>query len=303
MLREFLQAMDIREFVAWYYSPMAINYTSSLAPLITVYDCMDELSAFKFAPPTLKERESMLLTQADLVFTGGNNLFQMKKHLHKNIHAFPSSIDKDHFAAARKQLIEPNDQENIPHPRLGFYGVLDERLDISLIGEIAELRPDWQIVLVGPVVKIDPVSLPRAENIHYLGAKTYSELPAYLSGWDIAIMPFALNESTKYISPTKTPEYLAGGKPVISTPIADVVNDYGNSGLVTICQTANEFVEQADNILISRKTDSWISMVDQHLSKNSWDATWSKMAALIEEAINNKRSQNENFLQTCSITL
>ena len=209
---------------------MSLAFSDHLAPGLIVYDCMDELSAFRGAPPELVEREVELMCRANLVFTGGYSLYEAKRQRHDNAHPFPSSVDVEHFAAARRPQHDPDDQAEIPHPRLGFYGVIDERLDIALIEQVARMRPDWQIVLVGPVVKIDPAELPQRDNIHYLGGKTYDELPQYLSGWDVAIMPFALNESTRFISPTKTPEYLAGGCPVVSTPITDVVRTYGDTG-------------------------------------------------------------------------
>ena len=193
-----------------------------------MFDAMDELSKFKFAPVKLLELEQELIDQADIVFTGGSSLYEAKKDRHPNVHCFPSSVDRAHFCKARARQFEPADQEDLPRPRLGFYGVIDERFDTGLLDAVAEMRPDWSFVMVGPVVKISEDDLPKRHNIHYLGAKTYAQLPAYLSGWDVALMPFAMNESTQFISPTKTPEYLAGGKPVVSTPIKDVVRHYGH---------------------------------------------------------------------------
>ena len=187
-----------------------------------VYDCMDELSAFRFAPPELVAREAELMEAADVVFTGGWSIWEAKRARHDNIHAFPSSVDAAHFAQARGALADPPEQARLPRPRLGYYGVIDERLDLGLIAAVAAARPDWQIVMVGPVAKIAPEDLPKAPNLHWLGQKSYDELPAYLSGWDVALMPFALNEATRFISPTKTPEYLAAGRPVVSTPVRDV---------------------------------------------------------------------------------
>jgi len=289
MLEEFLRANDVNEFISWYYSPMALSYSDHLTPVLTVYDCMDELSSFKNAPPELKRLESKLFTLADVVFTGGHALYEFKKNQHGNIYAFPSSIDKEHFATARRDMIQPDDQVDIPHPRLGFYGVLDERFDIELVRDLAALRPDWNIVLIGPVVKIDPVTLPNSNNIHYLGGKPYEQLPAYLSGWDVAIMPFAINASTKYISPTKTPEYLAGGKPVVSTPIADVVNDYGMFGLVDIARNAEEYVACIETILTTKENKKWLAKVDLNLADNSWDKTWGQMSDIMNVTINTKQ--------------
>jgi UDP-galactopyranose mutase len=267
---------------------MALRYSEHLTPSLIIYDCMDELSAFKAAPAHIKQMEVCLLSRADLVFTGGYSLYKAKKDLHHNIHAFPSSIDKSHFFKAREFKEDPEDQLPISRPRFGFYGVIDERFHISLIDRLSSLRPDWNFVLIGPVIKIDPATLPQKENIHYLGSKNYKELPAYLAGWDVAILPFELNESTKYISPTKTPEYLAGGKPVISTSITDVVTPYGKLGLVYIADTAEEFIDAAQKIFKNKNKEEWMKKVDEFLANISWNKTWHKMSRLIDEAMENK---------------
>ncbi|WP_165761225.1 glycosyltransferase [Niastella koreensis] len=290
LLDSMLESIQINKYVLWYYSPMALGWSDHLSPTLIVYDCMDELAAFKFAPPFIVQREQKLMRKADLVFTGGQSLYLAKKHLHNNIHPFPSSIDKVHFSIARTRVTEPADQADIPHPRIGYYGVLDERLDIDLLNQLVALRPDWQFIMIGPVVKIDPADLPAKNNIHYLGSKNYSELPNYLAGWDIAMMPFALNESTRYISPTKTPEYLAGGKPVVSTPIKDVITPYGEKGLVHIAASPAIFVAAAESILTKIGYDEWLEKVDRFLSGISWDKTWQQMNELINRAIEDKRN-------------
>ncbi len=284
----------INRYLFWYYTPMALQFSNHFSPLLTVYDCMDELSVFKFAPPQLKELEKELISKADLMFTGGHSLYEAKKHLHASVHAFPSSIDKTHFARARGKVEEPADQAAIPHPRLGFYGVIDERFDIDLIGAAAAAKPDWHFILIGPVVKIDPASLPQYSNIHYLGGRSYAELPAYLSGWDIATIPFALNESTRFISPTKTPEYLAAGKPVIATAIRDVVNPYGVEGLVHIANAPEEFVQQAEAELALCDKTAWLAQADAFLANNSWDNTWQQMVQLIDGRLAAKQAYHIN---------
>ncbi|MEG3910793.1 glycosyltransferase family 1 protein [Microcoleus sp. w2-18bC1] len=302
MLDDLFRSAEISHYILWYYTPMAVSFTNHLKPLAVVYDCMDELSAFQGAHPDLKANENQLLKRASVVFTGGHNLYEAKQHQHPNIHAFPSSIEKEHFATARNLSQEPVDQKDIPHPRLGFYGVIDERMDIELLGGIAQARPDWHLVIIGPVAKIDPTTLPTHPNIHYLGGKSYQELPAYLGGWDIAMLPFAINESTKFISPTKTPEYLAAGKPVISTPIRDVVRPYGENGLVRIASNSEEFVACAEEIL-SESSDvhtKWLSEVDAFLADNSWDNTWGEMLGLIESAIDEKRQKAEAKMKVLS---
>jgi UDP-galactopyranose mutase len=292
-----LTNMKVNRYFSWYYTPMAMPFTDHLKPELTIYDCMDELSAFKFAPPELASREKELMKKAEVMFTGGQSIYEYKKDQHKNVHAFPSSIDKHHFAAARRKQKEPEDQANIPHPRFGFFGVVDERFDIELLRNVATARPEWQFVILGPVVKIDPADLPRNENIHYLGGKKYDELPTYISGWDIATILFAMNESTRFISPTKTPEYLAAGKPVISTPIKDVVSPYGDNELVHIVSNADEFIAAAEKELAKKRRTEWLAKVDDFLSGNSWDRTWSQMVRHIETALLKKSSQNNNELK------
>lgn len=277
---------EIGKYICWYYTPMALGFTRHLDPMAVVYDCMDELSAFKGAPPVLREREAELFRRADIVFTGGQSLYEAKRNQHENVYAFPSSVEVAHFAQARIQKEEPADQANIPHPRLGFYGVIDERMDIELLEGIADARPDWHLVIIGPVVKIDPAILPRRKNIHYLGGKDYKELPAYLTGWDLAMLPFARNESTRFISPTKTPEYLAAGKPVVSTSIRDVVRPYGQERLVRIADTVEEFVAAAEAAMKEDCQESgWLDRVDGFLEQISWDRTWNSMTQLIESAM------------------
>jgi UDP-galactopyranose mutase len=278
----------IQDYILWYYTPMAIPWSRHLKPAAVVYDCMDELSAFKNAPPLLKYHEAELFSRADLVFTGGQSLYEAKREQHSNIYPFPSSIDAAHFAQARSVMNDPLDQMDIPHPRLGFFGVIDERMDIGLLDEVAAARPDWHLVIVGPVVKIDEAQLPRRANIHYLGGKSYKELPAYLAGWDVALLPFARNESTRFISPTKTPEYLAAGCPVVSTSIQDVVRPYGQLGLVHVADTAPEFVS-AIEAAMKEDAKARLREVDGFLSQTSWDITWRRMADLIEDVIASSR--------------
>ena len=268
--------------VLWYYSPMMLAFSSHVRAPVRIYDCMDELSAFKNAPRLLPSLERRLFARADLVFTGGRSLYEAKKHRHHSVHAFPSSIDVGHFAAARDAgRSDPADQAGIPGPRFGFFGVIDERMDVDLVGQVAALKPDWHFVMLGPVVKIDPASLPRAANIHWLGGKSYKELPAYLGGWDAGFMPFAINEATRYISPTKTPEFLAAGIPVVSTPVTDVVTPWGDDGLVSIADGAAAVVSAGEAMLKARR-EPWLEKVDRRLSTMSWDRTWSEMVRLID---------------------
>ena len=350
--------------VRWYYTPMMLSFSRSVPSACVVYDCMDELSAFKDAPSGLLDLERELIEAADLVFTGGESLFAAKRDRHRAAYLFPSSVDVGHFAAARAALPAPSDQADLPAPRLGYCGVIDERMNLDLVAALAEAHPDWSVVMVGPVVKISPDDLPRRPNIHYLGAKRYDELPAYLSGWDVALMPFAMNEATRFISPTKTPEYLAAafpewtiamagpvvkvdwndlpqrpnlhylgskdyaalpdylrgwdvalmpfaineatrfisptktpeylaaGKPVVSTHIVDVIRHYGEVGAVTIADGAEAFVAGCDAALdLARSGDAWRDQSDALLASLSWDQTQSDMAARIAQVMSDQDSE------------
>jgi len=283
LVSELCRAHAIQSPILWFYTPMALPLAASIQPRACVYDCMDELSAFKGAPAELLPREAELLQIADVVFTGGHALFEAKKHLHPNIHPFPSSVDRAHFAQARSCTTEPADQAGIPGPRLGFFGVIDERMDLGLLEAVARARPSWQLVLLGPVCKLEPDDLPRLPNLHYLGSKSYADLPSYVAGWDIALMPFAKNEATRFISPTKTPEYLAAGKPVVSTSIRDVVRPYSVLGLARIADTPSDFIAACEATL-AESHDKLLRRADAFLSKMSWDITWSQMERLMEQA-------------------
>jgi glycosyltransferase involved in cell wall biosynthesis len=288
-LQQLCERHGIVQPIAWFYTPMALEFARDLPAALTVYDCMDELSAFRGASPTLTRLERELLARADLVFTGGRSLCEAKRSLHPAVHCFPSSVDVAHYAIAREHRADPPDQAGIPRPRLGFFGVIDERMDLGLLEAVATARPEWHLVMIGPVVKIDPNTLPRALNIHYLGQRSYDELPAHLAGWDVALMPFALNESTRFISPTKTLEYLAGGKPVVSTPVRDVVSPYGESGLVRIADGAEAFILAIEQTLSQGGLGPIAGRVDQLIAGTSWAITWAQMATLMKQALREKR--------------
>jgi hypothetical protein len=270
-----------RDFIAWYYTPMALGFSAQLSPTVTVYDCMDELSAFLDPPPGVAELEADLFARADVVFTGGRSLFEAKRRRHPEVFLFPSSIDAAHFRQAREGMPDPPDQSSIPHPRIGFFGVIDERMDRDLVLRAARACPETHFVMLGPVVKIDPAVLPRADNIHWLGGKAYAELPPYLANWDAGWMPFALNDATRYISPTKTPEFLAAGRRLVSTAIADVVRDYGAHGLVTILGPEDDLAATL-RATLGAPPPGWLRRVDARLAGQSWDRTWSDMSHIVE---------------------
>jgi UDP-galactopyranose mutase len=264
-----------------------------------VYDCMDELSGFAGAPPELQRLEAELFKKAHIVFTGGHTLYEAKRASHHNVHAFPSSVDVAHFARARHIHGVPPDQSSIPVPRIGFFGVIDERMDYALLAGIAAARSNWQLVLIGPTAKIDPMALPRAANLHYLGAKSYAQLPEYIAGWDVAMLPFARNDATRYISPTKTPEYLAAGKPVVSTSIRDVVRPYGQQGLARIADTVPDFIAAVDAALAEDPVER-LRAADAFLTHMSWEGTWSRMRQMVEQAIGDRKAQGDSHARNAS---
>jgi UDP-galactopyranose mutase len=267
--------------LAWLYTPMALPLVPLLEPEVLIYDCMDELSAFANAPRQLLQRENALFKVADLVFTGGASLYQAKKRLHHNVHCFPSSVEKGHFAAALDPEIDHPEQKDLARPRLGFFGVIDERIDLELLERLADAHPEWELALVGPVAKIDPGTLPRRPNIHFFGQRSYSELPQFVAGWDVCLLPFAINAATRFISPTKTLEYMAAEKPVVSTPITDVSAIYGH--IVHIAERGPSFVKACEQALdqSADRSEEVASMRDI-VARTSWDTTAERMHELID---------------------
>ncbi|MEO7859180.1 MAG: glycosyltransferase family 1 protein [Nitrospirales bacterium] len=299
LVADFLHGQHVRDHIAWFYTPMAVEFCSECPPpQAIVYDCMDELSLFRGAPARMCANEERLLQAADLVFTGGVSLFEAKRDRHPRTYAFPSSVDVAHFARARSLEDSMPDQQSLPHPRLGYAGVIDERLDLDLIGEVARRRPEWRIVMLGPVVKIDPATLPQENNIHWLGMKDYLDLPRYFAGWDVGILPFAMNDSTRFISPTKTPEYLAAGLPVVSTPIRDVVRPYGTLGLARIAANADEFIAATEQALAHGMSFKWRERADAYLQTLSWDKTWGGMDSLIAEVLQARQKKPVTSIAT-----
>jgi UDP-galactopyranose mutase len=281
-LHELLQEQMDRDrwtsHAAWLFTPMAVRLAKSLHPHVIVYDCMDPLAAFEDAPPELVERERELLAAADVVMTGGHGLYRDMCDHHSFVRCYPSSVEVEHFA---NPGAEPADQAGIPRPVLGFHGVIDERMDLELVAALAATHPDWQIVLIGPVVKIEPAALPMAENIHYLGQKSYPELPAYLAGWDAALMPFVIGPATRSISPTKVLEYMAADRPIVSTPVADVVAGYRD--IVHVGEGPDAFIAACEQALhgSGEERERRRERARAVVHRTSWDETVRRMGLIV----------------------
>jgi UDP-galactopyranose mutase len=285
LVERLVEREQLSDYVVWFYSPMALPLIQGLSPAAIVYDCMDELSAFLNAPKQLMQRERALFKIADIVFAGGPSLYRTKSREHHAVYCFPSSVDVGHFGRARDPEIEHGEQRSICGPKLGFYGVIDERLDLQIISRLASAHRRWQIMMVGPVVKIDPMNLPRAANIHYFGQRSYDELPQFLAGWDVCLLPFALNQATQFISPTKTLEYMAAHKPIVSTPITDVAQSCGH--VLRVAEGADSFIRACEESLAESALERQrrVAAMDETVANTSWDTTATGMRNLIVEAI------------------
>ncbi len=274
------------ELLVWHYSVLAEPQSRALDADVTVFDCMDELRAFRGAPPHLVDRERDLIRRSDLLFTGGHSLWEAKRALHPRVYPFPSSVDVSHFGAARVGQPEPSILSDVGRPRLVYAGVIDERIDLGLLARLADDELG-HLVLIGPVAKIDPAEVPTGPRIHRLGMRAYDELPALFAHADVGLMPFAMNEATRFISPTKTPEYLAAGLPVVSTPVTDVVRGYGDLPMVHIADGGDAF---ADACLVALALPRRLTEVDERLSSMSWDTTWAGMERLIGEVLDSSEA-------------
>lgn len=275
-LKEAAEELGLNSYALWACTATASGITAELDPVIVVYDCGDEPSSIFQASPQLLRREAELFRRSDLVFVGGHSLFRARRHLNRNTHCIPNSVDLEHFGKARLPMDEPDDQKPIPRPRVGCFGVIDQRTDLDLLRAVVALLPELQVIMLGPVVGIDPGTLPQAPNLHWLGARSYSQLPRYLSGWDAAILPFARNKATRFASPSRIPEYLAAGKPVVSTSIRDVVHPYGIQGVVSIADLPQTFAEALEDV-IGQPRPGRLAAADRLLAHLSWDRTWESM--------------------------
>jgi glycosyltransferase involved in cell wall biosynthesis len=295
LVQEFVESPAGKDFVEpiqWFYDPMAVpSFAGHMGEVLTVYDCMDELSKFRGAPPRLVERELDLLERADLVFTGGRRLFENKSQFHDNCHFYGCGVEVEHFGKARAaQTVVPPEMANLRQPVLGYFGVIDERMDYELVAHLADARPDWSVVMIGPMTKVDPKTLPQAANLHWLGQRAYADLPAFCKGFDLCLMPFALNEATEYINPTKALEYMATGREIISTAVHDVVHNFGS--VAKIARTREEFVLLCESALDQPDAET-IGRGLRMAQQNSWNSIVTQLEGHLAEALQLKRLERD----------
>ncbi len=262
--------------VTWLYTPMAFELARVLDPAVLVYDVMDDLASFRAAPAALRLRHRQALEAATLVFAGGRSLHWAVTAQRPDAQLFPSGVEPEHYASG------PRERSEADRPVAGYMGVIDERIDLGLLAKLAAALPDWEIRMVGPVVKVEPEALPSAANITYLGAQPYERLPDVLAGFDVALMPFALNEATRSISPTKTLEYFAAGLPVVSTRVSDVVTEYGH--IVSLADDGRSFATACRRER-RRDPEERRRRVDPLLRLQHWNAIASRMESLVNDAL------------------
>lgn len=274
--------------VQWFYTPMpAPTMLGAFNECAVVYDCMDELAQFRFAPSELVHRERFLLARADVVFAGGRALAESKARFHDNVHFFGCGVDAEHFSKAHdRTTVVPAPLAALRAPVLGYVGVIDERLDYALIAHVAEHMPHASVAMVGPVVKVDERDLPRRENIHWFGQQPYEALPAFVKGFDVCLMPFALNKATEFINPTKTLEYMASGKPIVSTPVPDVVRNF--TPIVSVAETARGYVRAVHEALEEPYVERRALAIER-ARQSSWESITVEMTRLIEKSIGTRR--------------
>lgn len=282
LLDTLVHSLGWKNLVHWFYTPMAAPARGIYDPVAVCYDCMDELANFKGAPEGLKQKEADLMAAADVVFTGGPSMYQARRDKHANVHLFNSGVDVEHFGKALAEETAVPTDIALLHPVLLYYGVIDERMGWNNLAALADTHPDWSVVLVGPLAKITDADLLKRPNLVYTGQRGYDDLPGYLKGCDVALVPFALSDATRFLSPTKTLEYFAARKPVVSTPILDIVEHYADAA--RIAATPSEFVRQCEAALAEDNT-ARLDAGERHARSQTWDKIVERMRDLLDEAV------------------
>jgi glycosyltransferase involved in cell wall biosynthesis len=270
--------------VQWFYDPMAVTaFAQQMNERAIVYDCMDQLSQFRGAPAELVKRERELLALADVVFAGGPRIHEAKREANRNCYCYGCGVDVEHFSKARSaETVIPTDVAQLGGPKLGFFGVVDERMDYDLVAAVADAHPEWQVVIIGPATKVDPAHFPQRANLHWLGGRDYGQLPAYVKSFDVCLMPFAINEATEFINPTKALEYMATGTPIVSTAIRDVVLQF--SDVVDVAGSHAEFIAACERAVAAPR-EQVITKGQLLARRNSWESIVKRMQGHIADVL------------------
>ncbi len=289
LLTEKLKSHNTTEYICWYYSPKAINYSQKLTPKLIIFDCMDECCGYEGADTEVNESEKKLLEVTDLVFTGGRSLCNAKKLLHKNVHLFPDSIDYERFNGNTKQA-----KKNIikkPAAKIGYFGVIDERLDLNLLDKIAANKPKWKFEIAGPIVENMHGKLPERKNITFTGDIRDEEIPSIIGEWDAAILPYSKNNSTENTAPSRLLVYFAANKNIVSTSINDIVHYFGENGMVRIADEPDDFVKALEAAIKYKPEAEWQKKVDSIIRKTTWEKTWNGMSKKINKLLSDTDQQ------------
>jgi glycosyltransferase involved in cell wall biosynthesis len=280
---------DFQDPVQWFYDPMAVTaFAGHLNERAIVYDCMDQLSKFRGAPAELVRRERELLAIANVVFAGGPKIWKDKVTHNANCYSFGCGVDVEHFGhAADPATVVPADIAKLPRPVYGYIGVVDERIDYDLLATLAEKNAGGSVVMIGPWTKVDPSTFPRRENLHWLGQRDYGQLPAYAKGFDVCLMPFALNEATEFINPTKALEYMAAGRPIVSTAIEDVVLQFED--VVKVARTPEDFAARCARAALLPNVVA-LRRGLKLAQANTWESIVSQLEAHVVDVLDNRRS-------------
>ncbi|MBI2513558.1 MAG: glycosyltransferase [Opitutae bacterium] len=269
--------------VLWFNDPMAvIAFAGHCGERAIVYDCMDELAQFAGAPPQLRDRERELLLKADVVFCGGRKMRDKRKPYNAHCYFYGTGVDSEHFGQARSESLAVDPAvAALPGKVLGYFGVIDERIDYELLARLADALSRCSIALVGPTAKVDAAALPQRKNLHWLGRRDYADLPAITKGFSVCLMPFARNAATEFINPTKALEYMATGRPIVATAIDEVRTNFGN--VCRIARSVGEFIAFCSDEL-ERPSRLRVRRGLQLAAQNTWEAITAEMDALLVAA-------------------
>jgi hypothetical protein len=300
LLREELAGRRLKIDIAWLDTPMAWPLAQALGIACLAYDCLEGPPAsLQFDAALLHQRESALMRTAALMVAAGPSLFNAHRHRHANLHCVCSAVHAEHFSPASLELTSARArrghvlQSSLARPRLGYFGSIDERLDLDLLAALADRQPGWAFVMVGSVAGIAAERLPQRRNIHWLGEQDDALLPYLLAGWDLALMPYVVSEATRFLMPSQTLEYMAGYQPIVSTPVRDVQALYAPAVTIAAPQ-AEAFSSACEEVLAESARARSARLIDMAriVARHAWANTADFVHGLLDEVLTSARSNN-----------